>query len=109
HRRAPRALPSFPTRRSSDLAPASAGSPVRLTRSPEGETNPRFLPDGSLLFISKRPGQHAGDPDWPGSPGGPAGREGPGAPADDQPGLWLLPAAGGEAVRVADRPGGISA
>src|SRR5205085_3811418 len=84
HRRAPRALPSFPTRRSSDLAPASAGSPVRLTRSPEGETNPRFLPDGSLLFISKRPGQHAGDPDWPGSPGGPAGREGPGAPADDQ-------------------------
>jgi dipeptidyl aminopeptidase/acylaminoacyl peptidase len=89
--------------------PASAGGPVRLTRSPDGETNPRFRPDGSLLFISKRPGQHAGDPDRPGSPEGPAGQEGPGAPADDQPGLWLLPAAGGEAVRVADRPGGISA
>jgi dipeptidyl aminopeptidase/acylaminoacyl peptidase len=90
-------------------APASAGGPVRLTRSPDGETNPRFLPDGSLLFISKRPGQHASDQDGPGRPEGPAGREGPGVTADDQPGLWLLPAGGGEAVRVADRPGGVSA
>ena len=32
------------------------GGPARrLTRSAEGEGNPRFLPDGSLLFTSKRP------------------------------------------------------
>ena len=35
------------------------GGPARrLTRSAEGEGSPRFLPDGSLLFTSKRP-----DPD----------------------------------------------
>ena len=44
-------------------AAASAGGPVRLTRSPDGEKNPRFLPDGSLLFVSQRPGHQAGDPD----------------------------------------------
>ena len=31
------------------------GPPRRLTRSAEGEANPRFLPDGSLLFTSRRP------------------------------------------------------
>ena len=32
------------------------GGPARrLTRSAEGEGSPRFLPDGSLLFTSKRP------------------------------------------------------
>src|SRR6266852_40101 len=31
------------------------GPPRRLTRSAEGEGNPRFLPDGSLLFVSRRP------------------------------------------------------
>ena len=30
--------------------------PVRLTRGAEGEGDPVFLPDGSLLFVSKRPG-----------------------------------------------------
>src|ERR1022692_2963518 len=28
---------------------------VRLTRSAAGEAGPEFLPDGSLLFVSKRP------------------------------------------------------
>ena len=34
----------------------TGGGPARrLTRSAEGEANPRFLPDGSLLFTSRRP------------------------------------------------------
>jgi len=60
----------------------------RLTRSAEGEGSPRFLPDGSLLFTSKRP-----DP----------GRKdtGPDGDSGDVAALWLLPAAGGEARVVA--------
>jgi dipeptidyl aminopeptidase/acylaminoacyl peptidase len=65
----------------------------RLTRGASGETSPAFLPDGSLLFVSKR--QHtdleaAKDSD------------------EDKPALWLLPAVGGEARLVARRPGGIA-
>jgi dipeptidyl aminopeptidase/acylaminoacyl peptidase len=68
-------------------------APVRLTRSATGEGGHRFLPDGSLLFISRRP-----EPD-------PA----PGDGAEtDKPGLWLLPAGGGEASRVAAPPGGVA-
>ena len=66
--------------------------PVRLTRSAEGESAPAFLADGSLLFTSKRP-----EP-GPGKPG-----EGD----DAKPALWLLPAAGGEARRIAAPPGGV--
>ena len=41
------------------------GGPARrLTRLAEGEGSPRFLPDGSLLFTSKRP-----DPDRKGGGG----------------------------------------
>ena len=73
------------------------GGPARrLTRSAEGEGSPRFLPDGSLLFTSKRP-----DPDR--KNGGPDGDSG------DVAALWLLPAAGGEARVVAALPGGITA
>jgi dipeptidyl aminopeptidase/acylaminoacyl peptidase len=72
------------------------GGPARrLTRSAEGEGSPRFLPDGSLLFISKRPDPAAASrPD--GSPGPPSS-------------LWLLPAAGGEARAIAAAPGGVAA
>jgi len=76
------------------------GGPARrLTRSAEGEGSPRFLPDGSLLFTSRRPLL----PD----PGGKqAGQDGdPG----DAAALWLLPAAGGEARVVASLPGGVTA
>jgi dipeptidyl aminopeptidase/acylaminoacyl peptidase len=70
-----------------------AGGPARrLTRSAEGEGSPRFLPDGSLLFISKRP-----DPD--GAEGG----------SNAKPSLWLLPAGGGEARVIARLPGGVTA
>jgi dipeptidyl aminopeptidase/acylaminoacyl peptidase len=67
--------------------------PRRLTFSADGEQNPRFLPDGSLLFTSKRPGQQAEDLD---------------GKAGEQPALWMLPP-GGEAVRVAAMPGGVTA
>ena len=69
---------------------AQGGQPHRLTRSAEGEGSPRFLPDGSLLFTSKRP-----EPDGTGTDG------------DAGAALWLLPARG-EARLVASLPGGIS-
>jgi dipeptidyl aminopeptidase/acylaminoacyl peptidase len=67
--------------------------PVRLTRSAEGEASPEFLPDGSLLFASKRPD--------------------PGAKKDadsskDRPAIWLLPTVGGEARRIAAPGGGVA-
>ena len=63
----------------------------RLTRSAPGEAAPGFLPDGSLLFTSRRedPARRPGD-------------DGP-----DGAVLWLLPASGGEARSVAVRPGGV--
>ena len=68
--------------------------PVRLTRSVEGEASPEFLPDGSLLFASKRPDPGAGKKDSE------AGK--------DAPAVWLLPAVGGEAYRVAAPGGGVT-
>jgi dipeptidyl aminopeptidase/acylaminoacyl peptidase len=70
------------------------GPPARLTRSAEGEGSPRFLPDGALLFTSKRP-----DPE----------RKNGKQDADDSgTALWLLPSGGGEARSVAAVSGGIS-
>ena len=60
------------------------GPPARLTRSAEGESAPEFLPDGSLLFVSKRP-----EP----------GPKEEGGADQAKPGLWLLP-------RPAARPAG---
>lgn len=72
----------------------TAGAPARrLTRSSDGESAPQFLPDGSLLFISKRP-----DPDAEKSDHNEA-----------KPALWQLPPDGGEAALIAKRPGGIVA
>jgi dipeptidyl aminopeptidase/acylaminoacyl peptidase len=72
------------------------GGPARrLTRSAEGESSPRFLPDSSLLFTSKRP-----------EPGADQARRQPGT---DVSSLWLLPSAGGEARVAAGPPGGVAA
>jgi dipeptidyl aminopeptidase/acylaminoacyl peptidase len=74
----------------------TGGPPRRLTRSAEGEASPRFLPDGSLLFTSKRPDPGAGQTRQDGAPA-------------DVAALWLLPPGGGEARVVAALPGGIAA
>lgn len=70
----------------------AGGPPVKLTRSANGEGDPRFLPDGTLLFTSKRL-----DPD-----------DAKGQDDGDEAALWLLPAAGGEARLAAALPGGIA-
>ena len=79
-------------------APAGGESPRRLTRSADGESNPRFRPDGSVLFVAKRGGYDVEQP-----------ADGTGQPGADQAALWMLPAGGGEAVLVAALPGGVTA
>jgi dipeptidyl aminopeptidase/acylaminoacyl peptidase len=71
------------------------GQARRLTRSAEGEGSPVFLPNGDLLFVSKRPDHDSGKSN--------------GKSEDPKPGLWLLPAAGGEATVIGTLPGGIAA
>ena len=66
--------------------PLDGGEPARLTRSEKGESAPVFRPDGSLLFVSARPGPDADDED---------------------PALWVLPATGEPRV-LARHPGGLS-
>ena len=90
--------------------PGPAGSPARLTRSAEGEGGPEFLPDGSVLFVSKRPDPGAARRAPRAGAGGTGGSGGPeGDVGQDQPALWLLPVGGGEARRIAAPPGGVSA
>jgi dipeptidyl aminopeptidase/acylaminoacyl peptidase len=58
---------------------------VRLTSSPEGESNPRWSPDNRYLsFVSSRFGSKGGQ-------------------------LWLLDRSGGEAVRLTEFKGGVDA
>jgi dipeptidyl aminopeptidase/acylaminoacyl peptidase len=76
-----------------ELDPAGRRPPRRLTRSAQGEGTSAFLPDGSLLFVSPRPRPEPGPEPEPGS----------------RAGLWLLPAAGGEARDVVTAAGGIEA
>jgi dipeptidyl aminopeptidase/acylaminoacyl peptidase len=71
-----------------EVDPSGERPARRLTRSAKGESVAAFLPDGDLLFTSARPDPEADDD-------------------DEQPMLWLLPEAGGEARVVAKRPGGI--
>src|SRR6185436_10923465 len=62
---------------------------VRLTASPDRESQPRFSPDGrSIAFLSSR---SAGGEDKP------SGAQ-----------VWLLSRQGGEARRLTDRKGGVS-
>ncbi len=78
-----------------EIDPRGEREPRRLTRSAPGESHGGFLPDGSLLFTSRRP-----DPD--------AAKPTDGSTEEDrQAGLWLLPADGGEARLLVDPPGGV--
>ena len=70
-----------------ELDPAGRAPARRLTFSERGESTPRFVPDGSLLFTSRRP-----DPE-----GGPGG---------DATAIWRLPEHG-EASPVARTAGGL--
>jgi dipeptidyl aminopeptidase/acylaminoacyl peptidase len=83
--------------------------PARLTRSAEGESGPHFLPDGSLLFSSARPAPPAARPAPPEPDGDskPEPEKAAGKGGAGQPAVWLLPAAGGEARRIAAPPGGV--
>lgn len=76
-----------------ELDPEGEGEPRRLTRSAQGESGAAFLPEGSLLFTSKRR-----DPEEEEKP-----------EAEEVAALWLLPTGGGEARRVAAVPGGVDA
>jgi dipeptidyl aminopeptidase/acylaminoacyl peptidase len=77
-----------------EIDPAGKREARRLTWSAQGESGPAFLPDGTLLFTSARP-----DPQVKKT-------------AEEEPersALWALPPSGGEAHRVASRPGAIAA
>jgi dipeptidyl aminopeptidase/acylaminoacyl peptidase len=76
-----------------------ARAPARLTWSAEGEDSPAFLPDGGMLFLSPRPA--------PPAPGPKPAADAAGNDTSGKRALWLLPAAGGEARRVAAPPGGL--
>ena len=69
-----------------ELDPDGVRTPRRLTWSDRGESSPRWLPDGSLLFLSAR------------------GSDDEKAPSA----LWVLPGNGGEARKVLQRPGGFA-
>jgi dipeptidyl aminopeptidase/acylaminoacyl peptidase len=73
-----------------EVDPRGQRPPRRLTRSAPGEAHPAFLPDGRLLFSSRRPDAEAKPDDE----------------AEDRATLWLLPEAG-EARQVARRGGDI--
>jgi hypothetical protein len=71
-----------------EIGPLGEQPARRVTRGAKGESAPAFTADGHLLFTSVRPRDD-----------------------DDKPpaALWLLPDAGGEADRIAELPGGITA
>lgn len=71
-----------------EIDPAGAGPARRLTWGSKGESGAAFTHDGDLLFTSTRPSPDDSD--------------------DTAASLWRLPAAGGEACRVAGRGGGIA-
>ncbi|MEE6287133.1 prolyl oligopeptidase family serine peptidase [Georgenia sp. MJ173] len=68
-----------------DVDPTGERPASRLTRGTSGESQPTFTAGGDLLFVAKR-----GDGD------------------DVRPGVWSLPAAGGEATLLAAHPAGVS-
>jgi dipeptidyl aminopeptidase/acylaminoacyl peptidase len=75
-----------------ELDPAGERDARRLTRSAPGESRAEFLPDGGLLFASRRTDPTASPDEKP----------------EELSTLWTLPAGGGESRPVATRGSGIS-
>jgi dipeptidyl aminopeptidase/acylaminoacyl peptidase len=75
-----------------EVDPDGEKPPRRLTRSTNGESAPAFLPNGDLLFVSKRSEVVKESDDEK-------------KPDDETAALWLLPARGGEATFVAQAAG----
>ncbi len=73
-----------------EIDPRGERQARRLTRSTPGESQPAFLPNGDLLFTSRRPDPEA-QPDHD---------------RDEVTSMWLLPV-GGEAREVTRPPGGV--
>ncbi|QBJ95060.1 S9 family peptidase [Rhodococcus sp. ABRD24] len=71
-----------------EVDPTGEASARRLTWGTKGESGAAFTSNGDLLFTAARPGGDGTD--------------------EARPDLWLLPAAGGEARKVAGRGGGIT-
>jgi len=80
-----------------EIDPAGRRPARRLTHSAKGEQSPAFTACGDLLFVSARP-DHEATP----------AKDATSTEADAPAALWLLPAAGGEARLVGERPGGIT-
>ena len=104
-----------------EIDPQGGRPPRQLTRSATGESAPAFLPDGDLLFVSKRPDPDKGAtrPGAEKAESGNASSENADAAAaaaaavvssseDEVAALWLLPSRGGEARRLAAPAGGVS-
>lgn len=72
-----------------EVDPRNVREARRLTRGATGEGQATFTHSGDLLFVAKRASAQT-DED------------------DAKPALWRLPAQGGEAEQIAQRPGGIS-
>src|SRR4051794_9590464 len=75
-----------------DIDPDGTDAPRRLTFSNQSAASPAIAPDGSVLFLAKRPDSDPALDDR---------RRG-----EEMESLWLLPAGGGESRRLAARPGG---
>ena len=75
-----------------EVDPTGEREARRLTRGAAGESAPVFTPAGDLLFTSGRPDPDAGSKDA----------------AEPKGSVWLLPADGGEARLVLQRPQGVS-
>ncbi len=75
-----------------EVDPTGAAPVRRLTQGRTSEVAAGFLPDGSVVFVAER-----ADPEVVDDPDD-----------DHRKSVWVLPAAGGEARRVADLPGGVT-
>ncbi|GAB2613058.1 S9 family peptidase [Pseudactinotalea suaedae] len=72
-----------------EVHPDGAAPARRLTRGAKGESQAAFTAAGDLLFVAKRAHGETGED-------------------KAKPAVWMLPAGGGEARLLAERPGGVS-